>query len=111
MNTHTSPKNPVGKSFANSTQKVANSIELADVCQLRSLSNQPLTFSWQLATEICGAKLPTQLSPCFCSSFSGFSVGENSPYLYEIGRQTPLTRFCLPSFLGRAFVGFAGVVS
>ncbi len=82
MNLYLPTQNPVGKTFANWTPSSANWAQLADICQLDFLSNQRLTFSWQLAGGNGFANLPTDASPCFYSSFSNSSVGENSPSYY-----------------------------
>jgi hypothetical protein len=92
MNPHLRARNPVGKTFANWTPSFANWAQLADVCQLESLLNQPLAFSWQLARGNGFANLPTDASPCFYSSFVNSSVGENSPSYYVVeGTDVPST--------------------
>jgi hypothetical protein len=101
----------VGKSFANWTQFFANWIQLADPCQLHFYINQPLTR--KLAKLAVGRwqVLPTERKPAWILGSCLFLSWRKLPYLSEIGRQTPLTRFCQPNFLGSAFIGLEEVLS
>jgi hypothetical protein len=101
----------VGKSFANWTLFFANWIQLADPCQLHFYINQPLTR--KLAKLAVGRwqVLPTERKPAWILGSCLFLSWRKLPYLSEIGRQTPLTRFCQPNFLGSAFIGLEEVLS
>lgn len=101
----------VGKSFANWTPFFANWIQLADPCQLHSHINQRLTR--KLAKLAVGRwqVLPTERKPAWILGSCLNLSWRKLPYLYEIGRQTPLTRFCQPKHLGSAFFDLAGVQS
>ena len=101
----------VGKSFANWTPFFANWIQLADPCQLHFHINQRLTR--KLAKLAVGRwqVLPTERKPAWILGSCLFLSWRKLPYLSEIGRQTPLTRFCQPKHLGSAFFDLAGVQS
>ena len=80
--THSNTQEQVGKNRGVSWQNFANWIQLANRCQLKSLSDQELVeFSIQLAV---GSRqiLPTELSHCFDSIFITSEVGEISPSYY-----------------------------
>ena len=80
--TRSSLRKQVGKSFANWTPLFANWIQLADRCQLNSITNQRLShFPVQLAVG-SWQKLPTEPSPCFYSLSATSEVGEISPSYY-----------------------------
>lgn len=97
MNTH----QHVGKTFANWTPNFANWIQLADICQLEFQDIQPLTSSWQLAMPTELANLPTAVTHCHHSVFSGIPVGENSPsYYVGEGTTVPSSLRGSPSDLG-----------
>jgi hypothetical protein len=77
-----STQEQVGKNRGGSWQNFANWIQLANGCQLNSLSNQSLSdFPVQLAVG-SWQKLPTELSPCFYSLSTPCEVGEISPSYY-----------------------------
>jgi len=109
--TRKSLRKQVGKSFANWTPLFANWIQLADPCQLHSLINQALSSklaSWQVGRRQI---LPTARKPAWILGSYLILSWRKLPYLSEIGRQTPLTRFCQPKHLGSAFFDLAGVQS
>ena len=80
--THKSTQEQVGKNRGGSWQSFANWIQLADRCQLNSITNQRLShFPVQLAVG-SWQKLPTEPSPCFYSLSATSEVGEISPSYY-----------------------------
>ncbi len=79
---HKSTHEQVGKKGGGSWQNFANWIQLADRCQLNSVSYQQLNhFQVQLAVG-SWQNLPTEASACFYSLSGPSEVGEISPSYY-----------------------------
>ena len=79
MNTYQPINNPVGKTVANWNPAFANWIQLAKPCQLKTQQPCGFSSSWQLATEIEFANLPTDGKSHGYWLYEELSVGENSP--------------------------------
>ena len=107
----TEKQKQVGKTFANWNHFFANWIQLADPCQLHFHINQVLTHNFSKLAVGRWQVLPTDRKPAWILGFYQKLSWRKYPYLSEIGRQTPLTRFCQPTNLGSAFFGLAGVSS
>ena len=54
-------------------------IQMAEVCQLNSITNQQLSSLEEMSADGKRKILPTELSPCFYSCFTPFEVGGNLP--------------------------------